>query len=64
MNFQDEYLGEKDYQKTISELPEKEKSTKFPGRPENRGVIKGEDIINLKIALNTAKSFEAFLEVV
>jgi hypothetical protein len=64
MNFQDEHLGEKDYQKTVSELPKKEKAPVFPGRPENRGVIKSEDIVNLKIALNTAKSFESFLEMV
>jgi hypothetical protein len=31
------------------------------GRPKERGIIKQEDIIDLKILLNTAKSFNNFL---
>jgi len=31
------------------------------GRPKDRGPINREDILNLKILLNTAESFESFL---
>ena len=62
--FQDDGMSQEDYNKTISELPQKQKAPEFPGRPKNRGVIKREDIMNLKIALNIAKSIEEFVGMV
>ena len=62
--YKDDNMSQKEYQNVLSQLPEKEKSPEFPGRPKNRGVINGEDIINLQIALNTAKSLKQFLEMV
>lgn len=32
------------------------------GRPKREKVIRGEDVLNLSIALNTSKSFEEFLK--
>jgi len=63
MNFNDDNMSQQEYEKTISELPVKREVPEFPGRP-NRGVIKNQDIIDLKIAMNTAKSLEAFLAMV
>lgn len=34
------------------------------GRPKRDAVINGEDILNLKIALNTAKNLEEFVSLV
>ena len=57
------YEESKEYRKVLSQLPKKLESPEFPGRP-NRGVITTEDIMNLKIALNTANSLEEFVEMV
>lgn len=42
----------------------KSKSLVIEGRPERDTVINEEDIMNLKIALATARSFEEFLSLV
>ena len=40
------------------------KAIKLTGRPNRETVISEDDILNLRIALNTAKSFDAFLDVI
>ncbi len=49
---------------TVRAVEKKEPIPMGQGRPKRYRSIWNEDIINLKIALNTAKSFEEFLFII
>lgn len=52
---------EGDLEKIIAEYEKKRQKKLFSNRPLRDKVIKREDIINLKIALNSSKTLEEFL---
>ena len=52
-----------DYQKA-SKTAKSDSIDFLSGRPERDRAINDEDIVNLKIAINTAKSLDEFLELV
>lgn len=64
MNFQDESMGDKEYQQVLEQLPIEKQLPEFPGRPQRDLIINDEDILNLRIALNTAKDLNSFLKMV
>ncbi len=52
---------EGDVEKIIAEYERRRQRKLFSNRPVRDKIIKKEDIINLKIALNNSKTFEEFL---
>jgi hypothetical protein len=53
---------ESDLEKIIAEYERRRQRKLFSNRPLRDKVIKREDIINLKIALNSSKTLEEFLK--